>query len=263
MAREVRGAGISRSSIHDAFSSVRLPQWHVVDALLEILASKAPGLTAEQQLEPMHALWLRAAEAEQSLVKSAAGAMMADAQRSILLFDAEHYSDRDDVQQAYLRRVLYEIIDHVLAAAGINEAQRRREDRGDSVMELIDASVSLTALLRALITEMPKRLLAVNRALSSGAQVRIRGVLATGHVTIDEYDGWVGSDLNRAWRMLNAEFLRKALQEQTNNIALCISDSVYQGTVRHGRPLIPLESFHRVTFDSRDGQMAAWLTSPS
>ncbi len=263
MAREVRGAGISRSSIHDAFSSVRLPQWHVVDALLEILASKAPGLTAEQQLEPMHALWLRAAEAEQSPVKSAAEGMVADVQRSILLFDIEHFSDRDDVEQAYQRRMLYEIADHVLVAAGITEAQRRRADRGDSVMELIDASASLTELLRALITEMPRQLLAVNRAASSSVQIRMRGVLATGRVTIDEHDGWLGSDLNRACRLLDAEFLRNALQEGTNNIALCISDSVYQGTVRHGHPLIPPESFHRVTFDSKEGQMTAWLTSPS
>ncbi|MER5522760.1 hypothetical protein ACWC2M_02260 [Streptomyces sp. NPDC001761] len=234
-----------------------------MDALIEILASKAPGLTAEQQLEPMHALWLRAAEAEHRSVTSATEVTTADASKAILLFDIERYSDRDDVEQAYLRRVLYEAADHILTTAGISETQRRRADRGDSVMELIDASASITTLLRALLTEMPKRLLAFNRVASSSAQVRMRVVLATGHVTIDEHDGWVGSDLNHACRLLDAQFLRDALREHTKDFALCISDSVYQGTVRQGHPLIPSESFQRVRFDSKEGEMTAWLASPA
>ncbi|MGV9917034.1 hypothetical protein ACWDUK_07375 [Streptomyces cellulosae] len=116
MAGELRDAGISRSLIHDAFSSVRLPQWRVVDALIEILASKAPGLTSEQQLEPIHALWLRAAEAEHRSVRPTAQVTMADANKAILLFDIERYADRDDVEQAYLRRTLYETADHILTS---------------------------------------------------------------------------------------------------------------------------------------------------
>ncbi|MFJ4078433.1 hypothetical protein ACIP2Z_05730 [Streptomyces iakyrus] len=278
MARELLGAGISRSSIHDAFSSVRLPQWHVVDALVEILASKAPGLTAEKQLAAIHALWLRAAEAEQHSVTSAAQTTMTEAEqhsvtpaaqttmteanRAILLLDIDRYSYRDDVEQAYLRRMLYEVADGVLTAAGINETQRRRADRGDSLMELIDASTSIKELLRALLTEMPQQLRAYNRLASSSAQVRLRGVLDMGHVAIDQHDGWVGSDLNHACRLLDAPFLRDALREHTNDFALCISESVYHGTVRHGHPVIRPERFHRMSFDGKHGQMTAWLAAP-
>ena len=42
--------------------------------------------------------------------------------RTILLLDIERYSDRDDVEQAYLRRMLYDITDRVL------EMRRHRRD---------------------------------------------------------------------------------------------------------------------------------------
>ncbi|MGW7529698.1 hypothetical protein [Streptomyces sp. NPDC054783] len=262
MARELREAGVSRSSIHDAFSSTRLPQWHVVDALIEILASKAPGLTVEQQLGPVHALWLRAAEAEQRPVARPTQNTTVAENRTILLFDIEHFSDRDDVEQAYLRRALYDIADRMLAAAGIDETRRQREDRGDSVMEIIDPSASALMLLQVLLSEMPHQLRAINRMASSSAQFKLRGVLATGHVALNEHNGWVGSDLNHACRLLDAQFLRDALREPDNDFALCLSDSMYQGTVRHGHLGIPPASFHRVAVNGKDGQVTAWLTTP-
>ena len=182
--------------------------------------------------------------------------------RTILLLDIERYSDRDDVEQAYLRRMLYDITDRALESAGIDETLRLRADRGDSVMELIDANASVTALLRALLTEVPDQLRAVNRMASSSAQIRLRGVVATGYVAVDEHDGWVGSDLNHACRLLDAELLRAALRERPDDFALCVSESVHAGIVRHDHPGIPAEGFHAVTVDSKNGPLRAWLHGP-
>lgn len=263
MARELCGAGMSKSSIYDAFSSTRLPRWPVVDALIEILASRAPGVTAEQQLEPMHTLWMRAAAAEQLPATPLAPVTRNPASRTILLLDIEQYGGRDDVEQHYLRRTLYGIADRILAVAGIDETQRQRADRGDSVMELVAAEASSVGLLRALLTEAPVQLRAVNRLASSSAQIRLRTVLATGDVAVDELDGWVGSGLNHACRLLDAEFLRAALRERDDDFALCVSDSVYHGTVRHGHPGVPPEGFHQVTFDTKNGRSTAWLAGPA
>lgn len=182
--------------------------------------------------------------------------------RTILLLDIEKYSDRDDVEQAYLRRMLYDITDRALENADVDETLRLRADRGDSVMELIDANASLTALLRALLTEVPAQLRAVNRMASSSAQIRLRAVLATGYVAVDELDGWVGSDLNHACRLLDAEVLRAALRERPDDFALCVSQSVYAGIVRHDRPGVPADGFHPVTVDSKNGPLEAWLHGP-
>lgn len=37
--------------------------------------------------------------------------------RTLLLIDTERFSDRDDVQQGYLRRMLFGIVDRVLLSA--------------------------------------------------------------------------------------------------------------------------------------------------
>ncbi|MFF9755501.1 hypothetical protein ACF1FC_22430 [Streptomyces sp. NPDC014344] len=183
--------------------------------------------------------------------------------RTILLLDIERFSDRDDVEQAYLRRMLYDVTDRALEAAGIDETLRTRADRGDSVMELIDANAPVTALLRALLTEVPVQLRAVNRMASRSAQMRLRGVVAGGYVAVDRLDGWVGSDLNHACRLLDAPLLRAALRERADDFALCVSDSVYQGVVRHDHPGVPAAGFHRVAVDTKNGPLTAWLHGPA
>ncbi|MGF1427279.1 acyl carrier protein [Kitasatospora sp. LaBMicrA B282] len=54
------GRTISRTRLHDAFTEPRLPAWEVVDALIEILASRAPGLTVREVQAEIHALWVLA-----------------------------------------------------------------------------------------------------------------------------------------------------------------------------------------------------------
>ncbi|MEW2510022.1 hypothetical protein [Streptomyces sp. NPDC046870] len=182
--------------------------------------------------------------------------------RTMLLLDIEKYSDRDDVEQAYLRRVLYDIADRALARAGIDGTQRRRADRGDSVMELIDAAASVPALLRALLTEVPAQLHGYNRLASSSAQIRLRGVVATGYVAVDEHGGWVGSDLNHACRLLDAPLLRAALRERDNGFVLCVSEGVHTGIVRHDHHGVPAADFHPVTLTSKNGPLRGWLHGP-
>lgn len=183
--------------------------------------------------------------------------------RTMLLLDIERYSDRDDVEQAYLRRVLYNIADRALEHAGIDETRRLRADRGDSVMELIDAGASVPALLRALFTEVPAQLHGYNRLASSSAQIRLRGVVATGFVAVDEHGGWVGSDLNHACRLLDAPLLRDALRERADGFALCVSEGVHAGIVRHGHHGIRADDFHAVTLTSKNGPLRAWLHGPA
>jgi hypothetical protein len=97
---------------------------------------------------------------------------------------------------------------------------------------------------------------------SSTAQIRLRAVVATGFVMVDAVDGWVGSDLNHACRLLDAEALRAALRERGRDIALCVSESVHAGIVRHDHTGIPADAFHEVTVDSKNGPLKAWLHGP-
>ncbi|WP_420035119.1 hypothetical protein ACN2WE_24325 [Streptomyces sp. cg28] len=179
--------------------------------------------------------------------------------RTILLFDIEQYGARDDVEQAFLRRLLYEIADATLLAAGAEEGAGLRADRGDSVMELIDIGVSVPALLKILLTETPALLHSKNRLLAASARMRLRIVLSSGYVAIDELDGWVGSDLNHAVRLLNSDSLRDALKQRDDDSVLCVSDGIYQGVARHNHLGIRRDDFHRVTVPTKEGPTVAWL----
>jgi hypothetical protein len=179
--------------------------------------------------------------------------------RTILLFDIEQFGSRDDVEQAYLRRILYDVVDATLAAADVDETARLRADRGDSVMELIDTRVSVPALMKVLLNDTPALLHNKNRLLASSARMRVRIVLASGYVAVDELDGWVGSDLNHSVRLLNADPLRDALKQSDAGSVLCVSDAIYQGVVRHGPLGVRPDDFHRVTVETKEGPTVAWL----
>ncbi|MGW0865544.1 MULTISPECIES: hypothetical protein [Streptomyces] len=183
--------------------------------------------------------------------------------RTILLFDIEQYGSRDDVEQAFLRRVLYDVVDTTLLDAGVDETARLRADRGDSVMELIDTAVPVPALIKTLLTETPALLHNKNRLLATSARMRLRIVLSSGYVAVDELDGWVGSDLNHAVRLLNSDPLRDALKQRESDCVLCVSEGIYQGVVRHGPLGVRPEEFHRVTVGTKEGPTVAWVHGES
>ncbi|MEU6842595.1 hypothetical protein ABZ930_12090 [Streptomyces sp. NPDC046716] len=179
--------------------------------------------------------------------------------RTILLFDIERFGTRDDVEQAYLRRLLYEVVDSTLLKADIHETARLRADRGDSVMELVDAQASVPTLVKTLLTETPALLHSKNRLMAASAQMRLRIVLSSGYVAVDELDGWVGSDLNHAVRLLDSDPLRDALKQREEASVLCVSDGIYRGVVRHGPLGVRPDDFHRITVETKEGPTVAWL----
>lgn len=182
--------------------------------------------------------------------------------RTLLLFDIEKFGQRDDVEQQSLRRMLYSVTHETLDAAGVGP-DRWVEDRGDGLIVLISPEVSKVRVLRALLTETPALLRANNRLASSSTQIRVRVVLASGEVATQEIGGarggLVGWDLNQAFRLLDGGPLRTALAARGSESVLCVSESVYQGTVRHGYPGVPAEEFHRISVPGKEGPVTAWL----
>ncbi|MET7300219.1 hypothetical protein [Embleya sp. NPDC005575] len=186
--------------------------------------------------------------------------------RTILLFDTEQFSRRDDVVQAVLRRSLNAIVDQTLVAAGVEATLQYREDRGDGMIVLLGADVAKTAVLRSLLTLTPELLHDHNRLASRSAQMRLRMVLAAGEITHDPQAGTVGGivghDLNQACRLLDSDALRDALAERTDEeCVLMVSTQVYEGVVRHGYRGVRPELFQRIDVEVKDGVLCAWLHS--
>ncbi|MBL1067746.1 hypothetical protein [Streptomyces sp. 7-21] len=188
--------------------------------------------------------------------------------RTILLADIEKSGQGDDVVQQVRRDQMYETVQSALEAAGVRPADTRLEDRGDGVMALIQPHVPKTALLRALLTQLPPRLYDYNRLAAHSARVRLRMVLAAGEVTLHTVpggvEGAVGWDLNQAYRLLDCDPLRRALaqREEGEDVALCVSDAVYQGVVRHEHHGIRRDAFRPFTAEGKEGQLRGWLYEP-
>ncbi|MCF2532632.1 hypothetical protein [Yinghuangia soli] len=184
--------------------------------------------------------------------------------RTILLFDVEEFSRRDDVVQAVLRRSLNTVVDRTLVAAEVEAAHQYREDRGDGVIVLLGGDVAKTAVLRALLTVTPELLHEHNRLAADSAQMRLRMVMTGGEVAHDpqkgSVGGLVGHDLNQGFRLLDSDVLRDALSARTGeHCVLMVGPAVYDGVVRHGHRGVRPESFESVTFASKNGTLGGWL----
>ncbi|GHG29474.1 hypothetical protein [Streptomyces hydrogenans] len=281
LARALGPGVVSSSRIHDAFTKPRLPTWGLVEMLVTELGSRTPGADAAVEVKRFHALWDVAAEAdslpqaadEPGQVQEAAPSMLQAATgtdafafgrpvpSTLLLADIARFNGHDDVEQGYMRRMLSNLLDRVAEAAGIDPAARRRMDQGDGFLELIDAAVPMTNLLRTVLGVVPTELRTLNRLASDSVQLRPRLVLATGNVSMDGH-GWTGAALNDACRLLDADAVRAALHDRTDNYVLCVSDAVYWTTVSQNHPGISTVEFHEIGVQTKNGSMRAWLHQP-
>ncbi|WP_406324730.1 hypothetical protein [Streptomyces niveus] len=183
--------------------------------------------------------------------------------KTILLMDMEGSGGRRDSEQAVIHRMLYAVLHETLSAAAIEPTEYRSEDRGDGVFVLVDPSVPKPSLLRALLTTTPERLVSTNRLAAEGARIRLRIVVHTGEVALDEF-GAVGADLTHAFRLLAATALRKQLARASEPSVLCVSDAVYRGVVGHAHPGVRPEHFHPLAADSKEGaSLTAWYHDSS
>ncbi len=187
--------------------------------------------------------------------------------RTILLLDIEKFGRRDDVEQAYMRRMLHSVVEKTLTAAGAEPTAQHREDRGDAVMVLISPEVPKGRLLQTLLRETPDLLRAKNRITAQSAQMRLRIVLDAGEVALDPHPGTlggaVGHDLNQAFRLLDSDALRTALDETDSPSVLCVSADVYGNTVRHGHRGLDPREFHAISVTGKEGPLAAWVHAPA
>ncbi|WP_441246428.1 hypothetical protein [Kitasatospora sp. McL0602] len=182
--------------------------------------------------------------------------------RTILLMDIEGSGRRLDVEQAVIRRMMYSVLRSTLAAASVEPSEYRKEDRGDGVFVLVNPAVPKMQLIRALLTHTPAELHQSNRLASPSAQVRLRTVLHSGEVALDE-EGALGADLVEAFRLLDSDALHQALRRTDEASVLCVSEAVHHGVVRHGHPGIRAEHFHHFATEAKEGALTGWLHDPT
>jgi hypothetical protein len=158
--------------------------------------------------------------------------------RSIFVVDLEGSTTRTNPVKGDLRRIMYDVLEQALTAAGISPWHVDQwADRGDGVMILIrpDDDVPKTVLFARLIPALTT-LLAEHNATVSRPElgIRLRAVIHAGEVHEDSR-GAYGDDLDVAFRLLNARTVKRALKAAAPApLALVVSEEIFHGVLRHG-----------------------------
>jgi hypothetical protein len=158
--------------------------------------------------------------------------------RSIVAVDLEGSTKRTNVAKGELRRVMYELLDQALKAAGIGPNHLEDlVDRGDGVLILVRPhdDVPKTVLLGRLIPVLAALLAEHNAQVTRPElELRLRAVVHAGEVHYDGR-GFYGDDLDVAFRLLDAPAVKRALREATSSpLVLVVSEEILTAIVRHG-----------------------------
>jgi hypothetical protein len=169
--------------------------------------------------------------------------------------------ERDDDIRLYLHEKLYEFLQKAFDESGIPWAGCCCEDRGDGALVVIPPDIPG----KGIIDPFPERLRALirrhNHVSSEAARLQLRVAAHIGPVEHDGH-GFVGTDVNLLFRMLEARPLKRALAESGAELALVVSDYVYGSLVRRYPSLVSPEAFQPTRFQVKHTRAKAWTYLP-
>lgn len=177
--------------------------------------------------------------------------------RSILVVDIAGFGRWPNPHQIMARDVLTNAVRDGFRTAGVRPADLGWQDRGDGMMVLIPAGVSKVDILDPVIPQVICRLRRHNA--TAAPRIRIRVSLHAGEVHRDAH-GWVGSDLNTACRLADADPVRAGLH---GDAVLVVSDVLYRSVVRHGYRRVDPAAFTRVEVAEKEVREPAWVAQVS
>ncbi|WP_125617731.1 effector-associated domain 2-containing protein [Actinomadura sp. WAC 06369] len=169
-------------------------------------------------------------------------------------------SRTDDVREI-MREAMYRHLDEGLRAAGVGLEKRYREDRGDGAMVLVSADVGTEPLLTTAVDTLRAELRRYNKAAAEVAKIRLRVAVHTGEAHHDG-NGVVGTAVNHAFRILDAQPFKDALNESGMALAVVVSQRVHDDVVKHGPGLIDPDEYRRIDIAVKETEGAAWVRVP-
>src|SRR5438094_8563924 len=158
--------------------------------------------------------------------------------RSIVAVDVEGSTKRTNPAKGKLRRILYDLLEQALKAAGIGPRHLEElADRGDGVLILIRPydDVPKTVLIGRLIPALTALLAEHNAAVAEPElRLRLRAVVHAGEVHDDAW-GFYGDDIDVAFRLLEAPTVKRALRDAPEApLVLVVSEAGWGVMVRDG-----------------------------
>lgn len=169
--------------------------------------------------------------------------------------------DRDDDIRGYLHEHLYGMLRKAFDGASIPWDACWHEDRGDGALVVVPPGVSGLGLVGPLPGRLRGLVRRHNHVARDAARIQLR---AAAHFGMVEYDGhgFVGSDVNLLFRLLDAPPLKRALAASGADLALIVSDHVYRSFVCQHPSLISPDTFEAVRFRVKQDRFQGWTHLP-
>jgi class 3 adenylate cyclase len=170
-------------------------------------------------------------------------------------------TDRDDDIRLYLHEELYRILAQAFDTSGIPWTDCFDEDRGDGALVVIPPSFGARAVLHPLLERLRTLIRRHNHVSRDAAGLQLRAAIHVGPVEHDGH-GFIGTDVNFLFRMLDARPLRAALDQPGVELACIISEDLYRNVVCRHPILISFEDFKPVSFQVKRTRARARIYRP-
>lgn len=170
-------------------------------------------------------------------------------------------SDRDDEIRRYLHEKLYEYLQIAFDRSGIPWQDCFSEDRGDGALIVVPPGISFKGLTHPLPERLRGLIRRHNHVSRESAAIQLRAVAHIGPVEYDGH-GFVGSDVNFAFRMLEARSVKRILAASGAELCLAVSDYVYRSLVCRYPSLVHPDTFQSVRFQAKNTRGRAWAYLP-
>jgi hypothetical protein len=251
------GRTISRSSLHDAFTGPGRPPWDTVEALVEILATRSPHSSAEEEAKRFHQLWVDAARSV--IATSPVPPSRSDRKPAaqdlfwVIGTDVAGFGAADDVLQAIMRMQLYNYVNEALAFAGMG-GSAESVDRGDSVLSLVPAEKSGVGSLLGFLLHLERLIL---EQAPSKTELKLRVAVSVGPLEVAE-DGWFGSALNDTARLLDSHRLRDNARVSVGRLTVAVTSQIHEAVETYSpRGFHPIFKPDRVS--TKEGDLPVWI----
>ena len=182
--------------------------------------------------------------------------------RTIVCVDVEKFADprRTRPHQLAVRRGLYSSLRDAFGRSRVPWENCYKEDRGDGMLVLVPSEVPKELLVTGVPRELAKALAAHNQAQPSEARIRLRLAVHAGEIHLDAH-GVTGGAVNSAFRMLEAQALKNALNGSAGVLALAASPWFFEEVIRHTPASAP-ESYRQTRISVKETRDTAWICLP-
>lgn len=171
--------------------------------------------------------------------------------RLVLAVDVEKYSSRDAREQLRAQTDLRRIISLAAQKAGLDQSQWYEQVSGDGELVVLPEDVDVSVVVGDFTSLLELILDDFNRQRTVGRRLRLRIALHHGTLTPGPF-GPAGDAPIVVSRLLDAKSLRRVLADrQDRDVALIVSQTLYQDVVRTGFCSLDPEEFQPVRINAK------------